>query len=111
MSVTSLEIQRARKVLGAFCARRNPGMRSHGKQLCCRQEGEDLLLVETCVPASVSSGEAVNPLVRLSYRDGDWLLFCPDRGGCWLPYPHLPRADSIAVVLDELEQAPLHVHW
>ncbi len=106
-----MEIKRARKALDAFCERRNLGMRGLAKQLCCVQDGDDLLLMETRLPGVPSCTKALNPLVRVSYCDGGWKLFCPDQRGGWAPYPHLPYANSIDTVIKELEQAPLHIHW
>lgn len=111
MAVALMEVQRARRAIDAFCEKRNQGMRKSAKSLRCQQDGDYLLLVETCAPGELPGNEAINPLVRLKYQDRHWLLFCPDGSGNWAPYPLLPCADSIAIVLDELEQAPLHVHW
>lgn len=111
MPVDLLELQRARKVLETFCAKRNLALRGAGKQLGCLRDGPDLLLVETRLPGTSPVERGISPLVRLVFRDNCWFLFCPDQRGGWTPYPHLSRAKSIGIVLDELEQAPLHVHW
>jgi hypothetical protein len=48
--------------------------------------------------------------LRLHLENGRWLLSVPSAGG-WQPYPPRPEAAGIEAVIDELEQAPLHVHW
>ena len=103
MTVSVLELQRARKVLDEFCARRNALLSGSAARLRCSQEGDRLLIGE-------DAGQ-FRALVQLSYQDGRWHLFWPLQGGDWRPYPHLPQVDTIQAVVEELEQAPLHVHW
>ncbi|HHO69425.1 MAG TPA: DUF3024 domain-containing protein, partial [Gammaproteobacteria bacterium] len=40
-----------------------------------------------------------------------WQLHWPRTGGDWQPWPHLPKYTDLQGIADELEQAPLHVHW
>ena len=97
MSVSVLELQRARKQLDAFCAQRNsPG----GSELTCRSEDDSLLLQH--------NGQ---PVVRLQLDGMQWRIFWCRDDGQWAPWPHLPVCDDIQRVIEELEQAPLHVHW
>jgi hypothetical protein len=103
MSLSMLEVQRARRTLEEFCARRN---RTQGGEMACRLDGNDLLVVEMG-----GSARAARPVLRLSYRDGSWQVLWARENGGWEPYVHLPFSDSIQRVVDELEQAPLHVHW
>jgi hypothetical protein len=60
-------------------------------------------------PAEASAASV--PLVRLAFNDGKWFLYWCGQGGDWTPYPHLPETDSVQRIIDELEQAPLHVYW
>lgn len=80
-------------------------------QLRCQQEGDSLLITEVTRSDQSSGVERSRPLVKLDYRDNRWFLFWPQEGGGWQPWPHLPEAASVQAVIDELEQAPLHVHW
>ena len=98
MTVRVLELQRARKVLDEFCARRNALLSGSAALLCCSQEGGRLLIGETA------------PLEKTDVT-GRWHLFWPLQGGAWRPYPHLPQVETIQAVVEEFEQAPLHVHW
>jgi len=102
MSVSVLELKRARKLLQSFCERRSVSSGSNA-QLSCQQEGDSLLLMEV--------GGRERPLVKLDYRDGRWFLFWSQKEAGWQPWPHLIEAESVQAVIDELEQAPLHVHW
>jgi len=110
MSVSPLEFQRARKLLESFCERRSASSGSNA-QLSCQQEGGSLLIVEVTRPDKPSDIERFQPLVKLDYRNDRWFLFWSQEGGGWQPWPHLPEAESVQAVIDELEQAPLHVHW
>jgi hypothetical protein len=111
MSVSVLELQRARRLLDEFCARRNTLLSASAARLCCCQDGDRLLIGETARLAGSNDNRRFRALVQLSYKAGSWYLFWPQHGGDWRPYPHLPQADSIQAVVEELEQAPLHVHW
>jgi hypothetical protein len=101
ISPDALELQRARRKLEEFCRRRN-ALAGAGVawQLVCN--ANDWFIHGP--PA------ADGPLLRLSFADGRWLVYVP-AGDAWRPYPPLPEASTVAAVIDELEQAPLHVHW
>ena len=111
MTVSVLELQRARRVLDEFCARRNALLSGSAARLRCSQEGDRLLIGETAQLEKTNDAGRFRALVQLSYEDSRWHLFWTLQGGGWRPYPHLPQVDSIQAVVDELEQAPLHVHW
>ncbi|HHJ15111.1 MAG TPA: DUF3024 domain-containing protein [Gammaproteobacteria bacterium] len=104
MSVESLEFQRARRLLDTFCTRRNTA--GNTAALSCRQQDNSLLLI-----ATEAHSATFRTLVKLDYRDNHWSVFWPREDGSWQPWPHLPETDSVQFILDELEQAPLHVHW
>ena len=110
MSVSLLELQRARKLLELFCERRSASPGSN-VPLSCQQEGDSLLVGEVCGPDNPSGAESFRPLVKLSYRNDRWFLFWRQEGVGWQVWPHLPEAESVEMIIDELEQAPLHVHW
>jgi hypothetical protein len=111
MTVSVLELQRARKLLDAFCARRNGLSSGADARLRCCQDGDRLLIAETTRLEKTQDSEPLRALVQLSYENGRWHLFWPLQGGGWRPYPHLPQVDTIQAVVEQLEQAPLHVHW
>ena len=111
MTVSVLELERARKVLDAFCARRNALLSGSAAPLRCSQQGDRLLIGETAQLEKKNDTGQFRALVQLSYEDGRWHLFWPLQGGAWRPYPHRPQVDTLQAVVEELEQAPLHVHW
>ena len=111
MTIGLLELQRARRMLDDFCARRNAASTGHVSRLRCRQTGDRLLIEESVPPENADDSGGFRALVQLSYESGRWYLFWSQGGGDWRPYPHLPEVDTIQAVVDELEQAPLHVHW
>jgi hypothetical protein len=96
MSVSILELQRARKRLDDFCVQRN----SPGSELVCLPEDDSLFLQH--------NGQS---LVRLQLDGARWHIFWQRDDGQWVPWPHLPVCADIQQVIEELEQAPLHVHW
>ena len=102
MSVGVLELQRARKTLDAFCERRNRNAPGADSRIRCHQEYGDLYLGDS---------EPFRPLVKLSFANGCWFVYVKLTSGDWQAYPHLPCTDSFQAVVDEFEQAPLHVHW
>ena len=104
MSVESLEFQRARRLLDSFCTHRNAT--DSTATLSCRQQDDSLLLVTT-----EAHSAAFRILVKLDYQGNRWSVFWPREDGSWQAWPHLPETDSVQYILDELEQAPLHVHW
>lgn len=111
MTVNVLEIQRARKVLNEFCARRNAMSSATAAHLCCRQEAGRLFIGESPLVEKTNDSGWFRALVRISYDDGHWYLFWPQHSGTWRSFPPLPRADTIQAVVEAFDQAPLHVHW
>lgn len=111
MTVCQLEYERARRALEQFCARRNAPTSVGVTRLICRQDGDDLLIGEASELNKSTRAKGFRALVRLCYRDERWRLFWPLQCGDWQPYPHLRHAGTIEAVIEELEQAPLHVHW
>jgi hypothetical protein len=103
VTTSELEVQRARRCLADFCRRRNtlPGV---GRWRL--NERDDGLVVDELE----SPDGRRSPVLRLRFEGGRWFLDVPAAGG-WRPYPPRPEASSIEVVVNELEQAPLHVHW
>lgn len=51
-----------------------------------------------------------NAVFRLDFQQGCWRLYAPAADGDWHAYPH-PALTGLDEVIDELERAPLHVHW
>jgi hypothetical protein len=100
MRVSVLELQRARKDLEAWCRRRN-AVRPGVSGWCLSVQGETFVIFE-CADST--------PVLRLCYADSGWRLFVPAGGG-WQPYPARPEIATIAALVEELEQAPLHIHW
>ena len=97
MSISLLALQRARKQLALFCAQRSaPG----GAVLDCHVEDDSLILRQ--------DGQA---RIRLQADGTRWRIFWCGDDAQWRAWPHLPVCDDIGRVIDELEQAPLHVHW
>lgn len=47
---------------------------------------------------------------RLTQREARWLIFLPSVDGHWHAYPSR-RLASLEDLIEELEQAPLHIHW
>ena len=111
MTVCHLEYQRARRALEAFCARRNATASASVSRWRCCQDGNEFLIGEVIGVNSVTSTDRFRALLRFSYENKRWRLFWPSRGGGWKPYSHSPRLETIQAVLEQLEQAPLHVHW
>lgn len=103
MVVSLLELKRAQKQLSGFCERRNALTSDTNAWLQCEREGTALTIVQC--------GIGARALVRLVYQGQGWDLFWPREDGTWDRYPHLEHAADIHTVIEELEQAPLHVHW
>ena len=111
MSTDVLEVQRARKALQAFCERRNRSRSASQVRLVCRAEGNVVELLETGGLDPQDGQGSAYALLRFSYDHGVWRVYWwRDQVG-WELYPHLSETDSVFRVIDELEQAPLHVHW
>ena len=111
MTVSLLELRRARSTLDEFCARRNAFAPRSVARLLWRQEGNVLLIGEAVQSQQADEAEGFRALVRLSYQNDRWYLFCRLKAGHWQPYPHLPQVETIGAVVEELEQAPLYVPW
>lgn len=79
--------------------------------LSCQQQGDSLLVGEVSGQDNPSGAECFRPLVKLAYCNDRWFLFWRQEGVGWQAWPHLPEAESVEMIIDELEQAPLHVHW
>jgi hypothetical protein len=102
VTIAVLELERARKYLAAFCRQRNSLSNSRAKW-CLNDDSGGFLLCR--------AGEGgVTDILRLRLASHRWLLSVPVAGG-WRAYPPRPEAEDIESVIDELEQAPLHVHW
>lgn len=110
MNLSLLELQRARKQLQVYCDQRNRGTGSRTRW--------STLEVDNCFLIA-RSGRFDNKgrvlpeqaLLKLCYRHAVWQLFVPRAQGDWLPYPPRPEVKNFDQVLQELDQAPLHVHW
>ena len=96
MSISVLALQRARKQLEVFCAQRQ----GSGSELRCQLQDDSLILQQ--------NGQS---LVRLQLDGAQWRVFWRRDEAQWEPWLHLPVCDDIQQVIEELEQAPLHVHW
>jgi hypothetical protein len=102
MTIAVLEQQRARKLLEDFCRQRNALSHVRAQwRLHHEENGFRLSRVE---------GDRVMDILRLRFAAGRWQLSVPTGDG-WEPYPPRPETTDIRCVIDELEQAPLHVHW
>jgi len=104
MTTSVLELQRARNRLAAFCRQRNRLSRG-AREWRVSEESDGFVIIEVDTLNAHDS-----PVLRLHYEDGRWLLVVPSAVG-WQPYPPRPEVAGIEAVIDELEQAPLHVHW
>lgn len=104
MTTPVLELQRARKQLATFCRQRNTLSRGV-REWCVSEECGGFVIAEVDTRNAHSS-----PVLRLHFENGRWLLSVPSAGG-WQPYSPRPEAAGIEAVIDEIEQAPLHVHW
>jgi len=100
MNPSGLEQQRLRKCLAAWCRERNALLNESPHWCLSGQGGESLISV-------CGSGERV---LRIVFNEDHWCLFIPAAAG-WLPYPARPGVATIDELIDELEQAPLHIHW
>lgn len=102
VNISVLEMQRARKMLEALCTRRNSFAAHPDRKLRCCQESGELF---------IGDSDPFRSIVKLRHEAGGWRVFVRMESGGWNVYPHLPYADDLQAVIDELEQAPLHVHW
>jgi hypothetical protein len=111
VSIEVLEVQRARKALQAFCARRNQSRSASQARLVCISEGNVVDVLETGGAGGQGRPADAHALLRLCYEREVWRIYWWRDTCTWEPYPQLPETDSVNRVIDELEQAPLHVHW
>ena len=102
MNFSLLELQRARRMLEEYCARQNSLASGSGRQIRCCQDSTEIY---------IGDSDPIRPIVKLRYEGRGWLVFVRLESGDWRPYPHLPHTGDLQAVIDELEQAPLHVHW
>ncbi|VAW77665.1 hypothetical protein MNBD_GAMMA15-1461 [hydrothermal vent metagenome] len=96
MNVSNLALQRAKRQLESFCVERS----CPGDTLTCLLENDSLLLANN-----------EQALVRLQLDGARWRIFWRRDKGQWEPWPHLPVCDDMQQVIEQLDQAPLHVHW
>ena len=102
MSISILELERAQKMLDAFCTRQNGLAANPGRVLrCCRESGALI----------IAYADPFRAIVKLKHEEGGWRISVYLDSGSWQAYPPLPHADTIQDVIDEFERAPLHVHW
>ena len=102
MNISVLELRRAEIMLNAFCDRRNRLVTRMDGRLRCRRRSDELF---------IGDSEPFRSIVKLSYEGNGWRVYVRLDSGRWKAYPHLPHADDLQAVIDEFEQAPLHVHW
>jgi hypothetical protein len=100
VNLSVLEQQRLRNRLAAWCRERN-ALANLSPHWCVDEQG-GAFLVSVC-----GSGERV---LRIVFDEGRWSLFMPASAG-WLPYPARASVATVDELIDELEQAPLHIHW
>jgi hypothetical protein len=110
MTVGSMEMQRARRALQAFCDQRNR-LAVAESPLICVQESDALLIARRSAEGGADNPLRTRALVRLCHAGDRWRVFVPDRDGRWQPYPHLQETDDVQRIIAELDQAPLQVHW
>ncbi len=110
MNLKLLEMERARKQLRAYCDQRNRGIRYSSRWSV--QETDQCFLIARSGRFD-SRGRALpeQVMLKLCYREAMWQLFLPQARGGWLPYPPKPEVEHLDQVIEELDQAPLHVHW
>jgi hypothetical protein len=99
-----LDFQRARRALDEYCQRQS------------QLHNSAPLLVESSLPCLTlvkvdRRSNEFSPQFKCCFKKEGWFIFYPDRDGVWLAYPNLPFAKGFQQVVDELERAPLHVHW
>ena len=60
-----------------------------------------------------SQGRALPEMtvLKICYQDTGWQLFVPQAQGGWMPYAPRPEVEHFEQILEELDQAPLHIHW
>lgn len=104
ISYNEIAFQRARHVLEGYCSQQNEFRKTRS------------LLVESSPPCLLLSerdrknGQA-HPQLKCCLQADAWNLYYPGREGDWNIYSSLPEVRDIQQLIDELERAPLHVHW
>ncbi len=103
-SYNELDFQRARRALDKYCQYQN------------QLHNSVPLIVESRPPCLIlvkidRRSKKFNPQIKCCFKEEGWFIFYPDGDGIWLAYPNLPIAESYQQIIDELERAPLHVHW
>ena len=107
-----MPLLRAHKQLDDFCRQRNLQAGMAVDSLCCLQDSDNtLILLRKRSPDQNSGAGNRQVLFRLVLNGLQWQLYWPRENGEWEPYSQLPAATDIKQVIEELEQAPLHVHW
>jgi len=110
VTLSVLELQRARKQLKTYCDTRNRG-RKTGARWSAREVEECFLISRQGSADSKGRSLPEQVLLKLCYRGDVWHLFLPHAQSGWRPYPPRPEVQQFDQVLEELDQAPLHVHW
>lgn len=110
MNLTLLELKRARKQLQAYCDQRNRGT-GYSARWSVQETDQCFLIARSGRCDSRGRALPEQVMLKLCYREGSWHLFLPQAQGGWLPYPPKPEVKHFDQVLEELDQAPLHVHW
>lgn len=95
---------RARVALENYCRNRNA--LHEAQSLVVEPRPPDLLLCQFD-----GQNEGANAQLKCCLRDRKWLVYYPGHKGDWHVYPNLPVTEDFQQVIDELERAPLHVHW
>ena len=104
VNFNELEFLRARVALENYC--RNQNALHQTQSLVAEPSPPDLLLCQFD-----GQNESASPQLKCCLRDGKWLVYYPGHEGDWNVYPNLPVTEDFQQVIDELERAPLHVHW
>ncbi|VAW73779.1 hypothetical protein MNBD_GAMMA13-521 [hydrothermal vent metagenome] len=50
-------------------------------------------------------------VLKICYQEHNWQLFVPHAQGGWVPYAPKPQVEHLEQIFEELDQAPLHIHW
>lgn len=110
VNLALLELQRARKQLHAYCEHRNRGTNS-STRWSTREVDQCFLITRSGKFDRKGRVLPEQALLKLCYRGEVWQLFLPRAQGDWMPYPPKPEMENFGQVLEELDQAPLHIHW
>jgi hypothetical protein len=105
-----LEWQRVRSYLRDYCEQRNqPG--GDGLRWVLEEQNDCFVIRRAGFAVAGKTGVREEAVLQLCYAAGCWALSMPRANGGWQPYPPCPQVGSLSRLLEELEQAPLHVHW